>query len=138
MGWLKILALAAVLGFAAHWWKTHDMPDVQAASDNPNGFVPVTMPDGAGSEAVIILAPLNCPSEAAQRADALADRLTQLGIPNVRSAHYSARFIDGQDDAARQGSLAVLNGEIPAVFVHGMGKANPTAEEVAAEYERKK
>jgi len=31
---------------------------------------------------------------------------------------------------------AVLAGEIPAVFINGMGKSNPTADEAAAEYQR--
>jgi hypothetical protein len=33
-------------------------------------------------------------------------------------------------------AVDVLKGEIPAVFINGMGKSNPTAEEVAAEYQR--
>lgn len=33
-------------------------------------------------------------------------------------------------------AAAIMEGEIPAVLINGMGKANPTAEEVAAEYER--
>ena len=33
-------------------------------------------------------------------------------------------------------SAAIMEGEIPAVLINGMGRANPTAEQVAAEYER--
>jgi hypothetical protein len=38
--------------------------------------------------------------------------------------------------AASDRAVAILNGEIPAVFINGVGKANPSAEEVLAEFER--
>jgi hypothetical protein len=31
-------------------------------------------------------------------------------------------------------AAAIMNGEIPAVMINGMGKANPPADEVATEY----
>ena len=59
-------------------------------------------------------------------------------IPVVRSSQYSASS-DGSDSAAQanvQRAVSILNGPIPAVFVKGMGKANPSADEVIAEYQR--
>lgn len=75
-----------------------------------------------------------------QRADALSERLNRLGIPNVRSASYSVNRNDpsAEQKAGLDRAVGVLNGEIPAVFVNGMAKANPSAEEVAAEYARTK
>ena len=96
------------------------------------------MPDGTPPNAVVILAPLNCSSEEAQRADYLAAALERQRIPVVRSSQYSASS-DGSDSAAQanvQRAVSILNGPIPAVFVKGMGKANPSADEVIAEYQR--
>ena len=96
------------------------------------------MPDNAKEDIVIIFAPLNCPREAGQRARALNERLTQLDIPNMITSSYSLRYTDSSDafKARIQRTAAIMEGEIPAVLINGMGKANPTAEEVAAEYER--
>lgn len=138
MGFLRILIVIGIVGFAVHWWKDRDVSHDRVAHTSPNGFVSAVMPEGAGPKAVVILAPVNCPSDAAQRADALSARLTELGIPNVRSSSYTASVTDPSDEqrAAMQRSLSVLKGEIPAVFLHGMAKANPTADEVVAEYRR--
>ncbi len=134
----RILIIIAVLGFAAYWYKNHNVSSSAAAQKSQNGFISVIMPDGAAANSVVILAPLNCPSDAAQRADALSARLTELGIPNVRSSSFSANIAAPTDEqsAAMKRSISILNGDIPAVFLRGMGKANPTAAEVAAEYRR--
>jgi hypothetical protein len=97
------------------------------------------MPDGARPNTVIILAPENCPSEAAQRADSLASRLTEAGISNIRSSSYSTNIADPTKDqqAAVERAVKVLNGEVPAVFVNGMAKANPSFDDVVSEYRRK-
>lgn len=96
------------------------------------------MPDGAKANTVLILAPVDCPSDAAQRADALSEELARLGIPNIRSSSYSSNITDPTEEqkAGVERAVSVLNGEIPAVFINGMAKANPTVEEVAFEYER--
>ncbi len=134
----RILILIAVLGSAAYWYKNHNVSSSAAAQKSQHGFISVIMPDGAAANSVVILAPLNCPSDAAQRADALSARLTELGIPNVRSSSFSANIAEPTDEqtAAMKRSISILNGDIPAVFLRGMGKANPTAAEVADEYRR--
>jgi hypothetical protein len=38
--------------------------------------------------------------------------------------------VSAEDHTNFENTVAVLNGPIPAVFVNGMGKANPSAEEV--------
>jgi len=132
----RTLIVIAVLGFTVHWWKNHEAQSAIVVEKSPNGFQSIIMPNGTRPDFVVILAPIHCTSDAAQRADALSERLTELGIPNVRSSSYSSNIKNPTEEqkAAMKRSIAVLNGEIPAVFLHGMGKANPTAQEVVDEY----
>jgi len=127
---LPVLAVIAVAGVGYHYWDKNKADDVVPS---PNGFVPVAMPDDSRPNTVIILAPLNCPSDAAQRAESLSERLTSSGIPNVRSDSFTSSDADQQ---RVDRTLKVLNGEIPAVFVNGMAQSNPTAEQVVAEFRR--
>ena len=139
---LKILLLAAIIGLSLHWWKGREAgiarAPVAGAAASPIGFAPAAMPDGARANTVIILAPVDCPEDAARRADALAAGLARMNIPAARSASYSASVTrpTAEDKAKLDRAMAVINGEIPAVFINGMGKANPSLEEVAAEYRR--
>lgn len=138
MNIVKLLLLLAVIGAGYHQWGRHK--DAQAfaseAQGGSNGFVSVLMPSGARSGVVLVLAPENCPSEDAQRAASLADRLESLGIPVQRSNHFSSEVsnptADQRDRLNR--AVAVINGEVPAVFVNGMAKSNPSLEEVVAQY----
>jgi hypothetical protein len=107
----------------------------QAQAGRSDGsFVALPLPDGVSARGVVIFAPENCPSEAAQRARQLASVLSAQNIPyrETSSAQYSA--LSSQDEAARV--MAVMEGPIPIVYVDGRAKANPTAEEVVAEYRR--
>ena len=139
MGLFRFLLFLAVIGFAAHWWKDrHTSSVAPAEAANPSGFVQAAMPDGAPPNTIVILAPHNCPSDGAQRADSLARELEGRRIPVLRSSNYTASS-DGSDAEGRASldrALSILNGEIPAVFVNGMAKANPSVQEVIAEYQR--
>jgi len=134
----KFLMLIGLVAFAWQAWRHHVEQAQQAALTSPNGFMPILMPDGSEPNTVIVFAPVNCPKEPAQRADALAERLTREGIPNRRSASYSIQLATATDEqiAAMRRTDVVMRGEIPAVLVNGMGKANPKVEEVIAEYRR--
>ena len=139
---LELMAIIGVAGLAVHLWQGHAHQPINfgtaAAEPSPNGFVATAMPEGAQENTVLILAPVNCPSKAAQRADALSRKLTEMNIPNKRDNSFSLRINDPthEQQAAMQRAGSVLGGEIPAVFINGMGKSNPSAEEAAAEYER--
>jgi len=142
MRFLQLIALAGVGSLAIHAWHGHGHPAATfgsaGAEASANGFVATAMPEGSSADTVLILAPVHCPSKAAQRADALSRQLTDMGIPNKRGNSFSLHV---QNPTAEQFSAmtrteTVLAGEIPAVFINGMGKSNPTADEVAAEYER--
>lgn len=134
---LKVLAAIAALAIGVHVWHgRHGLTRDMLALADSNGFVPVQMPDGSARDTVLILAPVNCPSDGAKRADALSSRLRELGIPNIRSSQYS---VSGLTQGNREGvkrAFAVMNGQVPAVMLNGRGKANPTADEVAIEYRR--
>lgn len=140
MNLLKFLIVIGLAGYGYHWWSGKSAVEREARATSPTGFVSVAMPDGARTNTVIILAPLNCPSDAAQRADSLASQLTQAGIPNTRSNSYSASIADPttEQTAAIQRAVKVIKGEVPAVFVNGMAKANPSFDEVVSEYRRTK
>jgi hypothetical protein len=133
---MRVLAIAAVVvaAFLVEGCKSR----VAEPEKSVNGFIDVVMPGNAKEDTVIIFAPANCPREAGQRARELNERLTALDIPNVMSANYSLRFTDDSDafKAKLKRTAGVMQGDLPAVLINGMGKSNPTAEEVAAEYER--
>jgi len=134
----KWLMLLGAVAFGWNAWRDHARDAELAALTSPTGFVPVIMPDGAAPNTVIVFAPLNCPKESAQRAEALAQRLVREGIPMQRSASYSVQIADvtAEQRSAMQRTDTVMRGEIPVVLVNGMGKANPSAEDVIAEYRR--
>lgn len=138
MGIARLLIIVGIIGFAAHWWNNRGTNVSLVQTPSPNGFVSAAMPDGARANTVLILAPLNCPSAAAKRADALAVKLGRRGIPNARSSAYNINIQSptAEQRAAVERTVAVLKGEVPAVFVNGMAKANPSLEEVVSEYER--
>ena len=97
-----------------------------------HGFVQIPAPDGQVGRGIVIFAPRNCPSDAAQRAEALVRHLSAQGVPYVRSESAEFGSLASQDEASKV--MSVMNGPIPVVFVNGKAKANPTPEEVVAEY----
>jgi hypothetical protein len=135
---LRLILVAALIGIGVHWWNVHRENRAMRAVTSVNGFVPVPMPQDAKRNTVLLFAPLNCPHEGAQRANALAQGLTERGIPNLRTSQYAAQSFepDAEQIAAYQRLNAVMTGEIPIALVNGMGKANPTLEEIVAEYQR--
>jgi len=139
---LKLMAIIGATGLAVHAWHGHAHRPVNygtaSAQPSPNGFIATAMPEGAQANTVLILAPVNCPSKEAQRADALSRKLTGMSVPNKRANSFSLKIDNPspEQQAGMRRAADVLGGEIPAVFVNGMGKSNPTADEVAAEYER--
>lgn len=110
----------------------------QVAARNPSGFVPVVMPAGAPARTVWVFAPQNCPSDAAARADGLAKALRAEGIPVMRASSLSIQITEPDEDTKQRLKRmdVVMKGTIPAVLIDGMGKANPTVEEVVREFRR--
>jgi hypothetical protein len=132
-----LVATAAIAGVAHYGWPGHQLSRATAALADGNGFIPAEMPDGAASDSVLILAPVNCPHDGAKRADAMAQRLHELGIPAVRSNSYSVARVTRDNAASVNRAVEVLNTNlVPVVFINGRAKANPTTDEVAAEYRK--
>ena len=140
MTFFRLLLIAALIAGGVHFWKKHQNKQEQVAVTSPSGFVPVLMPDGAVRNEVLVFAPVNCPKEGAQRARALSASLTDRGIPNTISSNFSiASITPGPDtEAALKRLDVVMRGEVPIVLVNGMGKANPSLEDVVDEVKRAK
>jgi len=133
-GKMLLLTAGAATMLSVHLWHAHQHAvaerDLQEMSDG-EGFVPVQMPDNASPDRVLILAPVNCPSDVAKRADALAQFLSDKGIPNVRSAVYSLHRVTPDMIAGIQRAQSLRP---PVVLINGRGKSDPTGEEVLDEY----
>ncbi len=129
MNVIKLVLMLIVAGLAFQYWQTNR----PATGPSANGFVALPTLANSSPKQVVVFAPENCPSEKAQQADELARQLASRNIPSVRS--HDVSFSSSDPDPAIGSRLnAVMNGELPIVFVNGKGKANPTLEEVIAEY----
>lgn len=135
MNLIKALLLLAIAGGGYQYWQGRAAKADLAAATSASGFVQVPMPEGVSTHGVVVFAPDNCPSEAAQRAYALVSELGGQGVPVVRSS--SASFDNLPDAATAARVRAVMQGDIPVVFVNGKAKANPSVHDVLAEYRRK-
>ena len=131
---LMILALAGALYGGYQWW--HDRSAASDVAVSANGFVPVEMPAGVARNAVLVLAPRNCPSDEAQRTEALVGALERSGIPVVRGDGFSFDVADPTREqmAAIDRAVDVFQRGAPAVFVNGMAMSNPTPAQTIAEY----
>ena len=135
---LKILIVLACLFGAYRWWDGEERSRELEAIASQNGFVPVEMPMGAPAHTVLVLAPPNCPSEEAKRAEALVRALTDQGVPVKQDSAMSFEITNPTDEqeAGVERAVAVFNRGAPAVFVNGMGMSNPTAAQTIAEYRK--
>jgi hypothetical protein len=97
-----------------------------------NGFVALPQAQGQDSGTVYVVAAVNCPHEAAQRADHLAADLRSQGVPVVRTSNVS--FAGSMDESTAKSMNAVMNGPLPIVFVHGRARPGATLQDVQAEY----
>jgi hypothetical protein len=131
----KLLLILAVAG-GYHYWKTHNEGATPAGADasitSENGFVALPPMEGGNTDAVMVVAAENCPHDDAQRADGLAQALSEQGIPVVRTHNVSFNQIGSSEEAGR--ITSIMNGRLPVVFVRGRAKSNPALEEVIAEY----
>jgi len=134
----RLLVIIALVVAGVQLWQSRSEEKALRALTSAAGFVPVPMPEGAARNTVIVFAPKNCPREGAQRARAMVQKLSDRGIANVMSDHYGAQAFEPNPEtvAAFKRLNAVMTGEIPIVLINGMGKANPTADEVESEFRR--
>ena len=140
MGIARVLVIGGLLFGAVAAWNDHQRAQHHhrlLASANANGFVRVLMPNGAPPDTVLIVAPLNCPHAAAQRADALSRSLTQQGIPNRRDDSVQITYDRRTPGLAEllERSAAIHDGELPIVYLDGLAQGNPSASQVIAQYQ---
>jgi signal recognition particle receptor subunit beta len=121
-----------VLGAGWQLWHRYHVVEPPALARSAIGFVKLPLPDGMDADSVVVFSPEDCPSEAAQRADALVSSLESKHISVVR-AHEASFDVRDQQTADQVNS--VMEGPIPVVFVRGKAKANPSVEEVIAEFQ---
>lgn len=133
---LATVLLAIALYGAYDWWHDRSAAAELAARTSANGFVPVEMPGGVARNTVLVLAPRNCPSEQAQRTEALVAELTSQGIPVMRGDSFEFDVADPTPEqiAGIDRTITVFKSGAPAVFVNGMGMSNPTIAQALAEY----
>jgi len=134
-----IIVVGVILCVAYLVWHKHEASvesAAVAAITDEHGFMALDPPQGVSTGEVMILAAQNCPREGAQRADRLAREMVERGFRFKRAsnASFSPSPTDDIDAFVRRHN-AVMNGQVPIVFVNGRVKANPGVEEVVAEYE---
>ncbi|WP_457281091.1 hypothetical protein [Polaromonas sp. P5_D5] len=139
MSFIKILIVLGLAGFGYQYWTKHreGQPVVastgSAGSSGSNGFVALPGTSSTASNAVQVIAAEDCPEEAAQRANSLAEQLSGKGIPVTRTHSISFTVTSG-DAADAQRISSIMSGELPIVLVRGKAKSNPSLDEVVAEY----
>ncbi|MCD9048114.1 hypothetical protein [Luteimonas sp. MHLX1A] len=131
---LLILMLVCGLYGAHQWWQKRN--EAHAAAFDATTFVAVEMPNGVQRNTVLVLAPPNCPSDQAQRTEALIRDLGRAGIPVVRGSGFA---FDVENPSPEQieridRAVAVFKRGAPAVFVNGLAMSNPSAEQAIAAY----
>jgi len=123
----------AWLGWNQH--KSHVEAAAIAALTDERGFIEFEMPQGARNNEVLIVAAQNCPKDGAVRADRLAREMAERNIRYRRSSGVSFSVPQNADvDTFVRRNNAIMNGEVPIVFVNGKVKSNPGLDEVIAEY----
>lgn len=137
MNLLKLALVLAIGAGAYNYWRQHrhegpsERPDARLSTSS--GFVSLPAVRGQSPSAVLVVAAEDCPHEDAQRADRLAEDLSRNGLPVVRT-HSVGFDIPNGGQADLDGINRVMTGQLPVVFVRGRAKANPTLEEVLAEF----
>jgi hypothetical protein len=139
MNIIKALIVVSLAGGGYAYWKHHHHPlsreDAAALSTGaPGPFVSLPPVDGQRAQTVFVIAAQNCPHEAAQRADHLAEALSRQGIPVERSNRANFHFTSRPDPATMDRMAAVMNGPLPVVFINGRAKSNPSLDDVVSEF----
>ena len=130
-----MVGAAGVAWLAWNQHQAHVEAAAIAALTDERGFIEFGMPQGAKNNEVLIVAAQNCPKEGAVRADRLAREMAERNIRYRRSSGVSFSVPQNADvDSFVRRNNAIMNGEVPIVFVNGRVKSNPGLDEVIAEY----
>ena len=142
-----ILIVVGIAGGGYNEWKQHHGNTVQVENKaqvwsrivsrtviSENGFASLPPVNGQTSRKVYVLAPENCPSEAAKRADRLAADLSRKGIPVERISRARFSFSSQLESNVQTRMSEIMEGPLPIVFADGRAKSNPSLDEVVAEF----
>lgn len=130
---LILMLLCAAFGAHQLWQKREA---ARAAAFDTTTFVPVQMPSGMQRNTVFVLAPPNCPSDQAKRAEALIRELGNAGIPVKRESGIAFDIENPTDEQMRDidRAIAVFKRGAPVVYVNGLAMSNPSTEQTIAAY----
>lgn len=130
---LILMLLCAAFG-AHQLWQKREV--ARAAAFDTTTFVPVHMPSGMQRNTVFVLAPPNCPSDQAKRAEALIRELGNAGIPVKRESGIAFDIENPTDEQMRDidRAIAVFKRGAPVVYVNGLAMSNPSTEQTIAAY----
>ena len=130
---LILMLLCAAFGAHQLWQKREA---ARAAAFDTTAFVPVHMPSGMQRNTVFVLAPPNCPSDQAKRAEALIRDLGNAGIPVKRESGIAFDIENPTDEQMRDidRAIAVFKRGAPVVYVNGLAMSNPSTEQTIAAY----
>ncbi|UYZ82817.1 hypothetical protein MTZ49_09350 [Entomomonas sp. E2T0] len=136
-----IIILICAFGFYKCQKSTYDVVQHIEQRTNSNGFIDIPV-NIAGTDGIVILAPVNCPSYQAKQADWLSSKLKEKNIPNRRSNSFSIRsdatdLTKEQREQLQEQVNYVINLPAPLVIVNGKVKSNPSLADVINEYEGK-
>lgn len=131
----KFFILLAIVVYVFYSCNNFQKEQTKSSSQNTSKFVslPTTTID---ANSIVIVAAENCPREGTRRANRLAQELSKKGIPFSRTSTVGFSVSEPNSPLIKT-TEEVMNGESPIVFVKGKAKANPTLEEVIAEYNKK-
>lgn len=134
---IHVVVLAAVVYAGYSYWDkktgSNDL-SVSGAEYSENGFVLLPGIQGQEEGTVYVISPPGCPKESAVRARELARDLQEQGIPVIETGDVNFSFSEQPPDEVVERMDGVMRGEIPIVLLNGHGKANPSLEEVVAEF----
>ena len=139
MSLARILLAVGAVAVGTHYAHQHSSSYGSAAiipGSDQNGFIALPPAQGQDRDTVYVVAAVNCPHEAAQRADRLAKDLGDKGIPVVRTSNVS--FAAGSMDQSMVKRMnTVMTGALPIVFVRGKARPGAVLADVEAEYQNK-
>jgi hypothetical protein len=134
MNLVKVLLVVAAAVGAYNDWREDGTGGLAChAARSTSGFATLPAVRGQSPAAVLVVAAEDCALEDAQCADRLADDLSRNGVRVVR-VHHVGFDLAGGDSGDTERINAVMTGTLPIVFVRGRAKANPTLDEVLAEF----
>ncbi|MBI0133264.1 hypothetical protein ABX026_06695 [Snodgrassella alvi] len=139
---LTVVASCA-LCFAGYQWhksiqeKKIFVQDIKSRTDQ-YGFLDISdnLPESKG---IVIVAPVNCPSQQAKVADYLVTELNKQNIPATRTNSYNFRQKNIMSEREINQMIKryqyVRTMAPPLVFVNGKIKSNPSIEAIKKEWE---